>query len=83
MAITTYIDHALVGENGTRILAELDPANLYDGDQCMAIITDEVMFFTWHSEATDEEDIINHPFKVRPNGFTGTGVWIEKIVSTG
>jgi len=82
MAITTYVAHALTGENGTRILSELDPANLFDGDQAMAMIGDEVMFFQWKIEATDEQDIELHPYKVRPNSFTGAGVWIEKIVST-
>lgn len=82
MPITTYNAHALTGENGDRILAELDPTALLDGDRCFATVDGEFLVFKYVFGATDETDIVDHPFKVRPNAYAGSGVWIEQIVST-
>jgi hypothetical protein len=87
MSITTYNAHELVGANGDRVLSVLDPANLHDGDQAICNLFDpatqkyECLFFVFDAEATDETEIEEHPYRVRPNNYSGSGVWWESEAS--
>jgi hypothetical protein len=65
----------------------LDPGALHDGDQGIGNLYDPItqkynaIFMVYDAEATDATDVDEHPYKVRPNNFSGAGVWIESEIS--
>ena len=63
------------------IAGSLTAKPLIDKDK--AIVTDgtNVYFFEFDASSTDAEDITTHPYKVRPDDFVTSGVWIEMKVA--
>jgi hypothetical protein len=72
--------HRLTG--GTQWSLDWFPiASLIDQDK--AIVTDgtNIYFFRFDATATDAEDVVTHPYKVRPDDYSTAGVWIELEVA--
>ena len=49
-------------------------------DKAIVIIDDDNhLVFTYDGAATNANDIVNHPFKIRPKDYVDAGVWIEDL----
>jgi hypothetical protein len=75
--------HRLTG--GTQWSLDWFPiASLIDQDK--AVVTDgtNIYFFEFDATSVLAEDVVTHPYKVRPDDFSTAGVWIEQVpYSTG
>ncbi|GEM_PF-2582640 len=77
MPVTTYNCDSLTGGSG-RALDALKRADLADGDRAVVHTGGQTMRFLYVAAATDAEDTSTHPYKVRPDDFSSSGVWIEQ-----
>lgn len=70
--------HRLTG--GTQWSLDWFPiASLIDQDK--AVVTDgtNIYFFEFDATSVLAEDVVTHPYKVRPDDFSTAGVWIEQV----
>lgn len=59
-----------------------DPVKpLADKDIAHVIVGGKIYFFRFDATATDAEDVVTHPYKVRPDDYSTAGVWIELEVA--
>jgi len=78
-AVKTYNCTALTG-GASRALDSYGVATLSDGDRAIvADSNDEFLYFEYQSSATDAEETTNHPFRVRPDDYSSSGVWYEQM----
>ena len=74
--ITTYNCDGLTG-GGERDLDTLSVGDLLNNDRAVVETDGKVHRFYYDSTSTEVEDIVTHPYKVRPNDYVDAGVWIE------
>ena len=80
MAITTYNCTSLEGTGNNRILAVLSEGDLTDGDRAfVADADDQMLYFEYNSSSTATTETTDRPYRVRPNDYSSSGVWIELV----
>lgn len=81
MGYTTYNAIALIG-GATRALDSFSVAKLNDGDRAVVMdSSDNLLLFKFDDDSTLAENVIVHPYRVRPDDYSdeGQGVWLEQI----
>jgi hypothetical protein len=87
--ITTYNCKDLIAESGDRVLSCIDINTLVEGDRAFVVMNDEVLqrknllFFEFVAASTKANNTSVHPYHVRPNNYSGAGVWEECEAETG
>jgi len=65
---------------GTEItLAEISVVDINNGDIAYIWLNDSVRKMVFDSVSTRSEDTINHPYYIRPDDYSTSGVWIEEV----
>lgn len=79
-SLTGGIDRALDEYYITPTLTHIYGGQI-DGDIAHVIVGGKIYFFRFDATATDAEDVVTHPYKVRPDDYSTAGVWIELEVA--
>ena len=79
MAYTVYNFDALTG-GGTRALDAISVGDLSEGFRAFGMVDGRFVVMRFNATSTDSEDVVNHPFKVRPDDYSTAGVWVEQVV---
>jgi hypothetical protein len=74
---TAWWRHELTG-GAAAALDNIPTAQIANKDIALVFLANYHMVFEFDSTATDIEDAMNHPLKIRPDDFSSAGVWIEK-----
>jgi hypothetical protein len=77
MPYTTYNCNTLTG-GAARALDSYAIAGLSDGDRAICAVSGELLFFLFVAASTEAEDVAIHPYKVRPDDYSTSGVWEEQ-----
>jgi len=75
-AITTYNCNGLTG-GATRNLDSISISALSNLDRAIAHDSEKILFFYFDSSGTEEENTSTHPYIIRPDDYSVSGVWKE------
>ena len=84
MPIKNYVCNSLIsGVNALKNIETSKAVLASDGDRAFVVDSGQYYYFRFYATSTEAEELVVHPFVVRPDYYVDAGVWIEQsLLST-
>ena len=84
MPIKNYVCNSLIsGVNALKNIETSKAVLATDGDRAFVVDSGQYYYFRFYATSTEAEELVVHPFVVRPDYYVDAGVWIEQsLLST-
>ena len=78
--VNTYNCNGLTG-GGSRVLDSHSVNDLVNNDRAICGVSGELLYFKYNATGTTAEQVVAHPYLIRPNDYVTQGNWEEQVIS--